>query len=103
METSIVKDCIDDFGDGIDELQQSLQEFKTLGGGKDVDFQLASMKTWVSAALTDEYTCSDGFEGQKVSSSLKKQINNTISDVAKITSNALALINKLSASDIKKS
>ncbi|XP_034711536.1 pectinesterase inhibitor 4-like [Vitis riparia] len=101
METSIVKDCVENFGDCIDELQQSLQEFKSLGGGKNVAFQMANIKTWVSAALTDEYTCSDGFEGQKVSSSLQQQIKNYISNVAKITSNALALINNLSVTDIK--
>ncbi|KAL6321899.1 hypothetical protein AAG906_035608 [Vitis piasezkii] len=94
-------DCVEDFGDCIDELQQSLQEFKSLGGGKNVAFQMANIKTWVSAALTDEYTCSDGFEGQKVSSSLQQQIKNYISNVAKITSNALALINNLSVTDIK--
>lgn len=101
METSIVKDCVENFGDCIDELQQSLQEFKSLAGGENVAFHMSNIKTWVSAALTDEYTCSDGFEGQQVSSSLKKQINQYISDVAKTTSNALSLINNISVTEIK--
>lgn len=94
-EAQVVKDCIVNVKDSIDEINQSLQAMDHLNGS-DKEFQLSNIKTWVSAALTDENTCTDGFEkGQKVSAAVKNKIRNSILVVARLTSNALALINKL--------
>jgi pectinesterase inhibitor-like protein len=94
-EAQVVKDCIENVKDSIDEIKQSLQAMDHLRGS-DKEFQLSNIKTWVSAALTDENTRTDGFEkGQKVSAAVKNKIRNSILTVARLTSNSLALINKL--------
>ncbi|XP_021909584.1 pectinesterase inhibitor 4 [Carica papaya] len=93
-EIGIITDCVENIGDSIDELNQSLAETNYLGG-PDTELHLANMKTWVSAALTDEDTCTDGFDGRKVSSSVKKKIRKSVLNLAKMTSNALALLNYL--------
>jgi pectinesterase inhibitor-like protein len=95
-ESSVIKDCVVNIKDSIDELKQSLQAMDRLSGS-DKEFQLSNIKTWVSAALTDENTCNDGLDegGQKISAAVKNKIRNSILIVARLTSNALALINNL--------
>lgn len=95
-EVAVIKDCLEEIGDSIDELNQSLKALGSLKRSDDVEFQIANIKTWVSAAITDENTCTDGFDGTKVSAAVKSKIRNSIVNVARLTSNALALINNLS-------
>lgn len=55
---------------------------------------MGNVKTWVSAALTDEDTCMDGFEENV--GKMKETIRGYIVNVAELTSNALALISNIS-------
>ncbi|OMO98098.1 Pectinesterase inhibitor [Corchorus olitorius] len=61
----------------------------------DREAQMENIRTWVSAALTDEGTCTDEFDGQKVSDAVNKRIKKTVLKLAKLTSNCLALIDNL--------
>uniref|UniRef100_A0A2N9HSX4 Pectinesterase inhibitor domain-containing protein n=1 Tax=Fagus sylvatica TaxID=28930 RepID=A0A2N9HSX4_FAGSY len=92
IEVGIIKDCIENIKDSIDELKQSLNELGHLGSSN-ARFQIYDIQTWVSAAITDEYTCTDGFDGQSVSKTVKNTIRKSILSVARPTSNALSLIN----------
>uniref|UniRef100_A0A5B7C6A5 Putative invertase/pectin methylesterase inhibitor family protein n=1 Tax=Davidia involucrata TaxID=16924 RepID=A0A5B7C6A5_DAVIN len=94
-EADSIKDCVENIEDSIDELKQSLKAMGNLGSAADKEFQMANIKTWVSAAITDENTCTDGFAGRKVSATVKDNIRDSILGVAKLTSNALSLINHL--------
>ncbi|KAA8533843.1 hypothetical protein F0562_031360 [Nyssa sinensis] len=94
-EAGAIEDCIENIGDSIDELKQSLKAMGNLGSAGDTEFQMANIKTWVSAAITDENTCTDGFSGRKVSAAVKNNIRDSIVNLAKLTSNALSLINQL--------
>ncbi|KDP23996.1 hypothetical protein JCGZ_25384 [Jatropha curcas] len=94
-EAEVVQDCIDEIGDSIYELNQSLSDLSSLDfNSSDVRFQISNIKTWVSAAITDDYGCTDGFDGTKVSSAVKSKIKKAILNVSRITSNALALVNQ---------
>ena len=93
-EVAIIKDCIENIKDSIDELKQSLNEMGHLGRSN-VKAQIYDIKNWVSAALTDENTCTDGFDGMSVSKTVKNTIRKSILTVATPTSNALSLINSL--------
>ena len=93
-EVAIIKDCIENIKDSIDELKQSLNEMGHLGRSN-VKAQIYDIKTWVSAALTDENTCTDGFDGVSVSKTVKNTIRKSILSVATPTSNALSLISIL--------
>ncbi|XP_075648091.1 pectinesterase inhibitor 4-like [Castanea sativa] len=92
-EVAIIKDCIVNVKDSIDQLNQSLSAMEKLGSSN-VKAQIDNIKTWVSAALTDETTCTDGFAGMTVSNTVKNTISNSILSVSKRISNALALINR---------
>ncbi|KAF3433130.1 hypothetical protein FNV43_RR24232 [Rhamnella rubrinervis] len=99
FDKDVIQDCLDNINYAIDGLKDSLDTMNNLNE-TDTEFQLGNVKTWVSAAITDEDTCTDGFEDddQNASSSLKvmkQQIKKNIVVVARSTSNALALVNHL--------
>ncbi|KAF2306286.1 hypothetical protein GH714_016260 [Hevea brasiliensis] len=93
-EAQAVQDCLEVIGDSIDELNESLDALGSLDfNNPKVKFQISNIKTWVSAAITDDDTCTDGLNGAKVSSSVKTKITKSVLNVERLTSNALALIN----------
>ncbi|KAH7537887.1 21 kDa protein [Ziziphus jujuba] len=99
-EYKAIRDCVDEMGDSVDRLSQSVQELKKLGSkSKRGDFlwHMSNVQTWVSAALTDENTCLDGFAGKVLDGKVKASIRQLVVNVAQVTSNALALCNKLAA------
>ncbi|KAK8581861.1 hypothetical protein V6N13_144856 [Hibiscus sabdariffa] len=94
-ERAALSDCVEQMSDTMDELSQTLRELKHLRGGT-FGFQMSNAQTWVSAALTNEDTCLDGFEG--VDGKVKSDVKRKITNVAKVTSNALYMINRLNES-----
>ncbi|KAJ8772109.1 hypothetical protein K2173_027286 [Erythroxylum novogranatense] len=93
-ETNAIRDCVENMKGSVSELKQSLVAMEDLKG-PDFEMQISNIQTWVSAALTNEDTCMDGFEGKAMNGKIKDTLSNFIEKVAQLTSNALALINKL--------
>ncbi|PIM99655.1 Pectinesterase [Handroanthus impetiginosus] len=87
-----LSDCIESFQDTLDNLHRSLFVLRKLSI-LEFTSQLEDVITWVSAALTDEDTCLDGFYEQK--GNHVKFLTNRVSNVTYMTSNALAIVNKL--------
>nr|XP_010921671.1 pectinesterase inhibitor 10 [Elaeis guineensis] len=88
-------DCIECFGDAVEELHSSLGELRRLEKGT-FECQMSNVETWVSAALTNQDGCLDGFggyKGKEVGEVKAKVLNATY-----FTSNALALVNNLASS-----
>ncbi|KAJ6415344.1 hypothetical protein OIU84_004186 [Salix udensis] len=81
-------------GDSVDRLSQSVRELGHTGRavGRDFLWHMSNVQTWVSAALTDESTCLDGFAGHLMDGNVKAAIKRRITNVAQVTSNALALL-----------
>ncbi|GJS73855.1 pectinesterase inhibitor 10-like protein [Tanacetum coccineum] len=59
-------------------------------GSKDFMLVVSDIQTWVSSAMTDEDTCSEGFANDK---KMKSVVRGKLVNVVHLTSNALALIN----------
>lgn len=97
-EYQAVKDCIETIGNSVDRLGQSVRELGHLGRavGEDFFWHMSNVQTWVSAALTDENTCLDGFAAHYMNGNVKAAIRRKVTNVAQVTSNALALINRFS-------
>ncbi|KAL4336256.1 hypothetical protein GQ457_07G039510 [Hibiscus cannabinus] len=91
-ERAALSDCVEQISDSVDELSKTLGELKHLRG-ETLGFQLSNAQTWVSAALTNEDTCLDGFKG--VEGKVKSEVKRKMTNVAKVTSNALYMINRL--------
>ncbi|KAJ0909796.1 putative pectinesterase [Helianthus annuus] len=95
-EAAVLKDCIEDIKDTMDELKSSIKEISSIPKSKDKHFAISNAQTWTSAAITDENSCLDGFSDRKVNQAIKQKIRNSIVNLARVSSNALYLINHLS-------
>ncbi|KAH6804155.1 Plant invertase/pectin methylesterase inhibitor superfamily protein [Perilla frutescens var. frutescens] len=91
-EAGAMQDCVEELRDSVDQLRKSMAEMKQMKGSNFV-MMINDVQTWVSAALTDEDTCMDGFAGKYMNGALKTAVRGKIVNVAHMTSNALALIN----------
>ncbi|XP_043710634.1 pectinesterase inhibitor 6-like [Telopea speciosissima] len=89
-------DCIECFHDSLDNLYKSLGELRSLKFST-FDRQMENVETWVSAALTGEDTCLDGFNGGNKGREVKSLICNRVLNVTYMTSNALALVVNLAS------
>ncbi|XP_021909280.1 21 kDa protein [Carica papaya] len=98
-EYQAIKDCVEEMDDTVDRLSKAAQELQRLSGfrGDEFLFHMSNVQTYVSAALTDENTCFDGFAGRALNGKLKSSIRAQVVKVSQVTSNALALVNQLAA------
>lgn len=89
-------DCVENMGDSVDRLGRSIREMGRVSrsGRGGFEWHMSNVETWVSAALTDESTCVDGFAGPAMSAYLRATVKRRIVNVAMVTSNALALVNR---------
>lgn len=97
-----IKDCIENLSDGVDRLRRSVVEMNHMGraGSPDYQLHLSNVQTWISAALTDENTCLDGCRvgtpaGKAVNPAIREALRKHVVELAQVTSNALALVNKI--------
>ncbi|KAH9652851.1 Pectinesterase inhibitor 3 [Citrus sinensis] len=94
-ERLALSDCVEQISDSVEDLSKTLNELKHLKGDT-FSWQMSNAETWVSSALTDEDTCLDGFED--VDSKVKSDVKRKISNVARVTSNALYMLTRLDKS-----
>ncbi|KAH7856014.1 hypothetical protein Vadar_031597 [Vaccinium darrowii] len=91
-EIGAMRDCVEEMGESVDLLRNSLGEMSQIKGSN-FRLMMSDVQTWVSAALTDDDTCSDGFAGNGMNGNMKSIVRGRIVNIAHLTSNALALIN----------
>ncbi|XP_059629416.1 21 kDa protein-like [Cornus florida] len=91
-EVAAMGDCVELLSASVDQLRESLGEMNQI---KEPNFEqmMSDIKTWVSAALTDDDTCMDGFAEKAMDGNLKTVVRGRVLKIAQLTSNALALIN----------
>ncbi|KAI3458278.1 hypothetical protein Pfo_014941 [Paulownia fortunei] len=95
-EYAAIKDCLEEVNDSVDRLSKSVGELKSMGRARGPEFMwhMSNLQTWVSAALTDDSTCMDGFAGRALNGRIKSSIRARMTNVGQVTSNALALCNQ---------
>lgn len=98
-EFQAVKDCINNMGDTVAQLNRSIYELRHMDRSRGQDFlwRMSNVQTWVSAALTNENVCANGFTGSSMEGNVKAAITSRIITVAQVTSNSLALVNRFAA------
>ncbi|KAF8407608.1 hypothetical protein HHK36_006741 [Tetracentron sinense] len=96
--TAALNDCFTTFGDAVDQMQHSLKQMRNLNGGESFSFQMSNVQTWMSAALTNEETCTDGFDDVP-DGPIKSDVCDRAGNVKKFTSIALALVNSFVAKE----
>ncbi|KAJ9679038.1 hypothetical protein PVL29_021072 [Vitis rotundifolia] len=91
-EVAAMHDCVEELSDSIDQLRKAMGEMTQIKGSN-FGLMMNDIQTWVSAALTDEDTCTDGFAGNAMNGNLKTTVRARVVNMAHMTSNALGLIN----------
>ncbi|KAK8940386.1 hypothetical protein KSP39_PZI009998 [Platanthera zijinensis] len=90
-------DCVQSLRTAADLTKQAAAEMGKLGAeSKDggIAWDASNAQTWMSAAMTNEETCLNGFEDARVVSGAKAMCDR-VGEVKKYTSNALSLLNTL--------
>ncbi|CAK8575472.1 unnamed protein product [Lathyrus sativus] len=93
-EAAAIEDCVEVLSDSLEELRRSIGEMSRLRASN-FEPTISDVQTWVSAALTDQSTCTDGLQEINAKDNIQTIVRGKIVQVAQLTSNALALINKL--------
>ena len=91
------RDCMENMADSVGHLRDAAQELGgSMGraGSPAFKWHLSNVQTWCSAALTDENTCLDGLS-RGVDAGTRAAIRGKVVEVAQVTSNALALVNRV--------
>ncbi|KAH7666725.1 Pectinesterase protein [Dioscorea alata] len=91
-----LSDCVECFSDAVLLLHSALGEMRSLER-ETFASQISNVETWLSAALTNQNTCIDGFQEFKVGPQVR-MITSKVLNTTHFTSNALALVNKLASS-----
>ncbi|KAL6321816.1 hypothetical protein AAG906_035513 [Vitis piasezkii] len=91
-EVAAMHDCVEELSDSVDQLRKAMGEMTQIKGSN-FGLMMNDIQTWVSAALTDENTCTDGFAGNAMNGNLKTTVRARVVNMAHMTSNALGLIN----------
>ncbi|KAL2608990.1 hypothetical protein R1flu_027563 [Riccia fluitans] len=86
--------CMDNLVDSLDEINQTMDRLDNWDVAN-LENELADLQTWMSAALTLEDTCRDGFQDLNVTGPAADEFLNNGTYVQKVLSNALAFINIL--------
>ncbi|XVF11947.1 hypothetical protein REPUB_Repub08aG0072400 [Reevesia pubescens] len=87
-----LKDCMNLFDDALSRLNDSISAMK-VGSGKDLVLtkeKISDIRTWISAAMSDQETCNDGLEemGLTVADEVKSQVQSCKESI----SNSLAIV-----------
>ncbi|CAN1180525.1 Pectinesterase inhibitor 11 [Linum perenne] len=82
-----IEDCVEEMHDSVDQLRRSIDEMED--SKMAFEMMISDVQTWVSAALTDESTCVDGFSGE-----VREVVRGKVERVVHLTSNGLALVNR---------
>lgn len=94
-EQNAIEDCKELLDFSVSELAWSLGEMRKIrAGDKSVDYE-GDLQAWLSAALSNQDTCLEGFEG--TDRRLQGYISGSLTQVTQLISNVLALYTQLHA------
>ncbi|XP_073011283.1 pectinesterase 3-like [Typha latifolia] len=89
-----IRDCKELFADAIDRLNDSISSIRSASEGKSLTASsINDLRTWISAAITDQDTCLDGFEG--TTESIREKLEAAMVNSTQFTSNSLAIATKV--------
>ncbi|KAL5225170.1 hypothetical protein ABZP36_011809 [Zizania latifolia] len=98
------EDCVSMLGDAVDSLKQSVAAMALVGEqegrreeARKVRFEVDNVRTWASAALTDDNMCMEGFKGEAAGGGgAREAVRGHVMGLVHLTANALGIINAMS-------
>eukprot|EP01018_Ginkgo_biloba_P027976 Gb_01422 [translate_table: standard] len=96
-DRAALEDCMELFGYTLQQLNNSLASLMNLNV-KTMKRQAGDIWTWLSASLTNQETCMDGFTNSN--GNLKSLLYNRVQNVSMLVSNSLAIVKRISATEV---
>lgn len=98
IENVALTDCLELFSETIDELKLALADLSTKAS---VSKHYHDLQTLLSAAMTNQYTCLDGFAYTR--GNVRKTIKTSLYNISRHVSNSLVMLKKISGVNASKS
>ncbi|XP_030448705.1 pectinesterase-like [Syzygium oleosum] len=101
-ERTALHDCLEMVDDTLDEVRETLVELLAYpsGGNKSVSELAEDMKTLLSAAMTNQETCLDGFSHGSSDKKVREALLGGQTHVFHLCSNALAMVKNMTDADV---
>nr|AXB54947.1 pectin methylesterase 2 [Manihot esculenta] len=99
-EKIALHDCLENIDETLDELHEVLEDLKEYPSKKSLSQHADDLKTLMSAAITNQETCLDGFSHDKADKEVRKVLLAGQVHVKRMCSNALAMIKNMTDTDI---
>ncbi|KAL3744601.1 hypothetical protein ACJRO7_013812 [Eucalyptus globulus] len=101
-ERTALHDCLEMVDETLDEVRQTLAELLVYpnGGNKSVSELAEDMKTLLSAAMTNQDTCLDGFSHESADKKVREALLRGQMHVFHLCSNALAMVKNMTDADV---
>lgn len=104
-EKTSLHDCLEMVDETLDELyktEHELQGYPAAANNKSIAEQADELKILVSAAMTNQETCLDGFSHERADKKIREELMEGQMHVFHMCSNALAMIKNMTDGDIGK-
>jgi pectinesterase inhibitor-like protein len=104
VATEAAGDCVSMLGDAVGMLRQSAEAMaaqaeeddqQQQASSRTARFRVDSVRTWASAALTDDGMCMEGFKGEPAA--VREAVRGHVVGLAHLTANALCIVNAMAA------
>jgi len=99
-EKTALHDCLETIDETLDELREAEQELEFYPNKKTLYQHADDLKTLISAAITNQVTCLDGFSHEDADKRVRKALEEGQVHVEHMCSNALAMIKNMTDTDI---
>ncbi|MBA0774855.1 hypothetical protein Gotri_010034 [Gossypium trilobum] len=99
-EKTALHDCLETIDETLDELHEAVEDLHEYPNKKSLTQHADDLKTLMSAAMTNQETCLDGFSHEGADKKIREVLIDGEKYVEKMCSNALAMIKNMTDTDI---
>lgn len=99
-EVKALKDCLEMVTETLEELHEVIEDLETYRTKKSLRQHADDLKTLMSAAITNQESCLDGFSHDDADKKVRKELEKGEKRVEKMCSNALAMICNMTDTDM---
>ncbi|XP_017979081.1 PREDICTED: pectinesterase [Theobroma cacao] len=99
-EKTALHDCLETIDETLDELHEAVEDLHEYPNKKSLTQHADDLKTLMSAAMTNQETCLDGFSHDAADKKIRKVLIDGEKYVERMCSNALAMIKNMTDTDI---
>lgn len=99
-ERTALHDCLEDVDQTLDELHKTDEDLKKYPKKKSLSQHADDLKILLSAAMTNQDSCMDGFSHDGADKKVRKELMKSLTHVYHMCSNALAMIRNMTDTDM---